>query len=223
MTRFDNKFDNKFGKDIALGRRQFLSTLGFLLGGLMLIFLLFFAIFAESLSDDIAPQADGIVPQADGIVVFTGTATTRIEAGLRLLQDGKGRRLLITGVYENQGFDTVMALLPLAQGAAPPAHVTCCIDLDYKATNTVENTRETALWADVHGFRSLIVVTSAHHMPRAFLELRRAMPTARLSAYPVVPPQVKLDYWFAYPGTMALLLGEYARYLWALTGLPGRS
>ena len=193
------------------------------MGGLTLLFLLFFAVFAESLSDDIAPQADGIVPQADGIVVFTGTATTRIEAGLSLLQDGKGRRLLITGVYENQGFDTVMALLPLDRGAAPPDHVTCCIDLDYKATNTVENTRETALWADVHGFRSLIVVTSAHHMPRAFLELRRAMPTARLSAYPVVPPQVKLDYWFAYPGTMALLLGEYARYLWALTGLPGTS
>jgi hypothetical protein len=32
-------------------------------------------------------------------------------------------------------------------------------------------------------------------------------------------PQVKLQYWFAYPGTMALLLGEYTRFLWALTGL----
>ena len=215
--------------------RQSLSALGVLTACLVFLFLLFFIIFAESLSDD-----GDAVPQADAIVVFTGTANTRIEAGLALLQAKKGQRLLITGLYENQNFDTVLALLPSNQktgqrasqkasqqtgrdAAMPPRHVSCCIDLDYKASNTVENTRETALWADVHGFRSLIVVTSAHHMPRAFLELRRAMPTARLSAYPVVPPQVKLDYWFAYPGTMALLLGEYARYLWALTGLPRSS
>jgi uncharacterized SAM-binding protein YcdF (DUF218 family) len=159
------------------------------------------------------------IPDADAIVVFTGTAVTRIEVGLDLLARQKGQRLLVTGLYANQSFDEIMALA--ANSKAMPSSISCCLDLDYKASNTVENTRETALWAEVHGFKSLIVVTSAQHMPRAFLELRRALPTMKLSAYPVVPPQVKLDYWFAYPGTMALLLGEYTRYLWALTGLPG--
>ena len=205
MTRFDDGQDQK--------RRQALAMAGSLLTGIVALFSLFFIIFAESLSDDISD-----VPQADGIVVFTGTATARIEAGLALLSNAKGKRLLITGLYENQDFDTVLAMAP--QNAKTEV-IQCCLDLDYKATNTVANTKETALWADVHDFRSLIVVTSSHHMPRAFLELRRTMPTARLSAYPVVPPQVKLDYWFAYPGTLSLLLGEYARYLWALTGLPG--
>ena len=204
MTRFDAP---------PARYRQTATMLATLTGGGVALFLIFFIVFAESLSDSVAP-----LPEADGIVVFTGTATTRIEAGLALLDAGKGQRLLITGLYENQDFDTVLAMAPQKPSQT---HITCCLDLDYKATNTVANTRETALWADVHDFRSLIVVTSAHHMPRAFLELRRAMPTARLSAYPVVPPQVKLDYWFAYPGTMTLLLGEYARYLWALTGLPG--
>ena len=202
---------SRFASPDRDARQQRLSALGWLLGGLLGLYLFFFILFVETLD---GPPKD--VPRADAVVVFTGTAMTRLEVGLELLQRDKGERLLITGLYEKQRFDEIIALAP----ADAQRRLRCCLDLDYKAANTVANARETALWAEVHGFQSLIVVTSAQHMPRAFLELRRAMPTARLSAYGVVPPQVKLDYWFAYPGTMALLLGEYTRYLWALTGLP---
>lgn len=202
---------SRFANPDRDARQQRLSALGWLLGGLLGLYLFFFILFVETLD---GPPKD--VPRADAVVVFTGTAMTRLEVGLELLQRDKGERLLITGLYEKQRFDEIIALAP----ADAQRRLRCCLDLDYKAANTVANARETALWAEVHGFQSLIVVTSAQHMPRAFLELRRAMPTARLSAYGVVPPQVKLDYWFAYPGTMALLLGEYTRYLWALTGLP---
>jgi len=202
---------SRFANPDRDARQQRLSALGWLLGGLLGLYLFFFILFVETLD---GPPKD--VPRADAVVVFTGTAMTRLEVGLELLQRDKGERLLITGLYEKQRFDEIIALAP----ADAQRRLRCCLDLDYKAANTVANARETALWAEVHGFQSLIVVTSAQHMPRAFLELRRAMPTARLSAYGVVPPQVKLDYWFAYPGTMALLLGEYTRYLWAQTGLP---
>lgn len=194
---------------------QKLGALGWLGGGLAALFIFFFVIFAESLA-----SPPDTVPKADAVVVLTGTAVTRIEVGLDLLHRKKGQRLLITGLYESQSFEEILALAP-PDNRPQTTPLSCCIDLDYKATNTVENARETALWAEVHGFKSLIVVTSAQHMPRAFLEMRRSLPTMKLSAYPVVPPQVKLDYWFAYPGTMALLLGEYTRYLWALSGLPG--
>ena len=43
----------------------------------------------------------------------------------------------------------------------------------------------------------------------------------RILSYPVLPPNVRLDHWYAYPGTMVLLLGEYMRYLYVLSGLPG--
>ncbi len=191
-------------------RTQRFITLAWLLSGVFILYIGSFILFTENLSDDA-----GFVPEADGIVVFTGGTTERIHAGLRLLADKKGKRLLVTGLYENQTFDSILAIARRSTD-----DIRCCLDLDYKAENTVANSRETALWADAHGFRSLIVVTSTQHMPRAFLELRRAMPTAHLSAYPIVPPQVKLEHWFAFPGTMALLLGEYTRYLWALTGLP---
>ena len=176
----------------------------------LVLFLVFFVVFANSLS-----QTPEDVPQADAIVIFTGTATARISAGIALLAREKGERLLVSGVYQNQGFDTIAALVPESK-----AMVQCCVDLDYVAGNTLTNAQQTALWAEVHGYQSLILVTSAHHVPRAFLELRRTMPTVRLSAWPVVPKNVHIDRWWAYSGTTSLLIGEYMRYLWALAGLP---
>ena len=205
----------RFAEDEHRSRRQMLTTLLGMLGGALVLFFLFFIIFAQSLKA--VPDS---VPEADAIVVFTGTSPVRIETGLKLLAEGKGRRLLVSGVYADQDFDMILAMARNQVGAADD-NLRCCIDLDYRATNTVGNTKETALWAEVHEFSSLIVVTSSHHMPRAFLELRRTMPTTSLSAYPVLPPNVRLDYWYAYPGTMALLLGEYMRYLYVLSGLPG--
>ena len=198
-------------------RRQLWSTARWILAGGGGLYIFSFILFAESLSNQ-HTQA----PQADAIVVLTGGTTARIETGLALLAAKQGQRLLITGVYEDLDFETVMTMAPKVTQRQSAA-LRCCLDLDYKAGNTVANARETRQWVDVHGFRSLIVVTSAQHMPRAFLELRNAMPKIRLSAYPVVVPQVKLKYWFAYPGTMALLLGEYTRFLWALTGLTSAS
>ena len=193
---------SRFSDSEGERRQRLWSTARWLLGGALGLYIFSFILFAESLSNQ-ATQA----PQADGIVVLTGGTPAK-----------QGQRLLITGVYKDLDFETVLAMTP-QQTPRQTETLRCCLDLDYKARNTVANARETRQWADVHGFRSLIVVTSAQHMPRAFLELRHAMPKIRLSAYPVVVPQVKLQYWFAYPGTMALLLGEYTRFLWALTGL----
>ena len=206
---------SRFGEDERNSRKQMLSTIGGMASGAFLLFLVFFIIFAQSLK-----ATPDNAPQADAIVVFTGTSPVRIETGLRLLAEGKGRRLLVSGLYQNQSFDTIFAMAQRMPDIEAE-RLRCCIDLDYRAANTVANTLETALWAEVHGFSSLIIVTSSQHMPRAFLELRRTMPTTSLSAYPVLPPNVRLDYWYAYPGTMALLMGEYMRYLYVLSGLPG--
>ena len=209
MSRFSPSPDNPQQMN---WRKLFFACLGILLG----LFLLFFIIFALTLPrlNNVPPL---VPPRADGIVVFTGTAPERIAVGLGLLGKGQGKRLLISGVYDDQDFASILAM------ASPQnARLKCCIDLDYEATNTLENTQQTAIWAQVHDYRSVIIVTSAHHMPRAFLEMRRTKPNLSLSAYPVVPENVRLDKWWLYPGTLRLLMGEYIRYLWALANLPHR-
>lgn len=142
---------------------------------------------------------------ADGIVVLTGGAE-RITGAVDLLSSGKARRLLISGVHPG----TSAAQLGRMVDAGPEL-MECCIDLDRRAANTIGNALETAKWAQRNGFLSLIVVTSAYHMPRSMLELAHAMPDIRLIPYPVTRAGLTLDAWPTDRRTVLLLLQEYVK------------
>jgi len=182
--------------------------------GLFAVYLFSFILFAEGRRAD----AEKLLrtPQADGIVVLTGSSRRRIEQGLMLMADKRGRRVLITGVNRNVNMDDILDISSVASDK-----IACCVDLDYRATNTVGNAAEAALWARIHGYRSLILVTSTHHVPRTLIEMQRTMPHIRLIMHPVNPPGIRLDAWWKYPGTLTLLLGEFTRYLFALFDLAG--
>ncbi len=146
---------------------------------------------------------------ADGIVVLTG-GTSRINDALELLSTGRGKRLLITGV--NPGTTT-----------GDIAHQTgnyqrllaCCVDLDYSALNTLGNAIQSRIWANSHNFRSLIVVTSAYHMPRALAELGHQLPDDTLIPYPVVSDRLRIEPWWSNSDTTKLVISEYLKYLFA--------
>jgi uncharacterized SAM-binding protein YcdF (DUF218 family) len=145
--------------------------------------------------------------KADGIVALTGGAS-RLSDAVDLLASGRGRRLLISGVSPTTNVGDLMRRVPDHE-----RWFDCCIDLDYSAVNTIGNAVETRRWARGHGFRSLIVVTSSYHMPRAMLELTHQLPDARLIAYPVVTPQRRAEGWWSHPASARLLVLEYLKYI----------
>ncbi|NVN88137.1 MAG: YdcF family protein [Rhodopseudomonas sp.] len=144
---------------------------------------------------------------ADGIVVLTG-GSSRVSDAIELLAGGFGKRLLISGVHRANGVSDISRSLPDSQG-----WLTCCVDLDRSAVNTRSNAAETRRWAHERGFKSLIVVTSNYHMPRAIVEMSHAMPEIELIPFAVVGDKWREDPWWTSGGTFRLLLSEYAKYI----------
>jgi len=147
-------------------------------------------------------------PVADAVVALTGASDLRLEAAVRLLERGKGRRLLISGVNKDASRADVMAVT----GAVKPIY-DCCVDLGYSAADTIGNADEIAEWARGKSYRRLIVVTSDYHMPRTLLLLREAMPEATLTPYPVVTGPVDVRHWWRRSGDARRLSMEYCKYL----------
>lgn len=147
-------------------------------------------------------------PVADAVVALTGASDLRLEAAVRLLERGKGRRLLISGVNKEASRADVLAVT----GAVKPIY-DCCVDLGYAAADTIGNAGEIAEWARGKGYNRLIVVTSDYHMPRTMLLLREAMPGATLTPYPVVTGPVDVRHWWRRSGDARRLSIEYCKYL----------
>src|ERR1700729_75397 len=144
---------------------------------------------------------------ADGIVVLTG-GSSRVSDAMELLADGYGRRLLISGVDPASGASDISRSLTDNQSL-----LSCCVDLDRSAVNTRSNAAETRRWAHERGFKSLIVVTSNYHMPRAIVELSHAMPDITLIPFAVVGDKWREEPWWSNGATVRLLLSEYVKYV----------
>src|ERR1700744_2010676 len=145
---------------------------------------------------------------ADGIVVLTG-GSSRVSDAVDLLADGYGKRLLISGVHPTNDAADISRSLPENQMAL----MTCCVDLDHSAVNTRSNAAGTRRWVHERGFKSLIVVTSNYHMPRAIVELSHAMPDIRLIPFVVVGDKWRDEPWWTSGAVFRLLLSEYVKYV----------
>ena len=153
----------------------------------------------------IANEESPLDRAADGIVALTGGAS-RITDAVELLASGRGRRLLITGVAPTTNTAELIRLAPDYE-----RWFSCCIDLDYTAINTVGNAAQTRRWARERGFRSLVVVTSDYHMPRAMLEIGHRLPDVALIPFPVVSGQSRGEPWWSNTGSAKILVFEYLK------------
>ena len=190
---------------------------------ILLLVLLLWSVGLVAFGDRVArstPAPDP--PQADGVVALTGASSMRIAAAVRLLELGKAKRLLISGVNRDV---RPAELRDVSRGAGRAYD--CCVDLGFAARDTQGNARETADWARNHGFKSLIVVTSDYHIPRSMLELGAAMPGVELHPYPVATDTLDARNWWRRGGEARRLVYEYSKYLVilmreAVRGVGGR-
>ncbi len=187
----------------GLLRRLGLWTVAFCVGAAVLAGVGFLWFIWRVPADEVALDRN-----ADGIVALTGGAS-RIADAIELLALGRGKRLLISGVNRATSSKEISRLNPEFE-----RWVRCCVDFD-RSLNTLGNAIETRRWAESRGFRSLIVVTSNYHMPRALAELSHQLPEVALVPFPVVTDRQRADPWWAGGATARLMLTEYAKYVFA--------
>jgi uncharacterized SAM-binding protein YcdF (DUF218 family) len=112
---------------------------------------------------------------ADAVVALTGGSSARLEEAMKLLERGRGRRLLISGVDP--------AATPRRHShrdAAPTtASSTAASTSARQAEDTIGNARETAEWARPTASRKLIIAPRTSTGPRS-LSNWAVMPEAEL-------------------------------------------
>ena len=149
--------------------------------------------------------------RADAIVVLTGGSGLRIAAGLDLLAESRGARMLISGANPDISPDEVVD-----RTGGNPALYDCCVDIGYQAGSTLGNALETAAWVEDHAYDSLLIVTSDYHMPRALLHLRANLADIELVPVPVTT-RIDPSRTFSDPASFRGTLVEWVK--WRVTGL----
>ena len=164
-----------------------------LLAFVAILYGLGFALFAVTLGT----PADADTPRVDAIIAITG-GKGRIEHGVKLLAEGRAKRLLIAGADPSvRKADLVHRL------DAPKKLFDCCIDLGSESVDTRSNAEEAKRWLDRRRFRSVRLVTSDWHMRRARYEFNRQLDCD----IDIVPDAVRTE------PNFTTLFAEYNKYL----------
>jgi uncharacterized SAM-binding protein YcdF (DUF218 family) len=134
--------------------------------------------------------------KTDAIVVLTG-GSGRIDRGLAVLRAGDAKRMLVSGVDPDVRPGEFAAQYKIDRRLFASS-----IDLGWQAVDTRSNADETRKWVARHKYKSVRLVTSDWHMPRARLELSHQLPGVE-----VIGDAVRSQ-----PG-FAMLFREYHKYL----------
>ncbi len=129
--------------------------------------------------------ADSALPRADAIVVLGGgnyswlhrpgirldqLESSRIAAGARAWRNERAPIVILSGGGRPGDTEADTMAVAIAKFGVPASAVL----LEEKSRNTADNARYTAVLAERHRIRGVLLVTSSLHMPRAMLQFRNA-------------------------------------------------
>lgn len=161
---------------------------------MVLLYALGFIFFAFTLGKPAPPSAS----PTDAAVVLTG-GSGRIEHAVDALRQGKAKRLLVAGADPSVTKADIARRLGKGSGKL----IDCCLDLGSESVDTRSNAEEAHRWLDLHGFRSLRLITSGWHMRRARYEFQRELG----GKYRLITDGVPTE------PSFLTLFGEYNKYL----------
>ncbi len=170
---------------------------------MIITYTLGFLFYIKKINDFSTPKT---IPDADGIAVWTGKGGGRLEAGANLLLQKKAERLLISGVNSEISLNKIKEIISI-----PEKMSDCCLDLDYNAKNTIGNAYETTAWAKALGYKHIILVTSAYHMPRAEIEIKATTSQIKITPFPVFIQTG--EKWYSNSYRFKRLVQEYSKLL----------
>jgi uncharacterized SAM-binding protein YcdF (DUF218 family) len=176
-------------------------------GFISTLWLLGLELFVAHIASLHEPASEPELEATDAIVTLTG-GSERVPAGVALLEAGKGKMLLISGVHPGLTLDRL-----LGPEAVPKELRGCCIILGHAAESTMGNAEETLRWMQNQNYHSLRLVTANYHMPRSLMIFHAAMPDIKIIPHPVMPDGLQLSGWWLHPHTTNLLVVEYNKYI----------
>jgi len=138
--------------------------------------------------------------QTDAIVVLAG-GRGRVEEGVKLYREGKGRQLFLIGV------DPLVKRGELYRGEGADG-----VFLENNSRNTLENAIYARDLITRHKVRTVTLITSRYHMKRATLIFRNALAKdIAIYPHPVDSRNLKEDWWI-HGGSFKLLFSEFYKY-----------
>jgi len=144
--------------------------------------------------------------RADAIVVLTGDGLTRVPTVVELFRQQAAPVILVAG-----GVDAPPFALPadrlrdelIRAGVHPDA-----VRVEPDSQHTAESAHAVCAIAKFHGWRRVLLVTSAYHMPRAMLSFVAALKALGLDEVVQIVPVAAVQPWCDATDRLGLLHGE---------------
>lgn len=148
--------------------------------------------------------------RADTIVVFSGDPR-RIRAATKLLKEGFGNNLLIVGQDNTEEISKIRL--------ENRSLFICCVTVDNKSRNTAEDAMLASNIIQQKGWKSVLLVTSFFHVPRAKEELSTILPETNIETYGINDEFYKIEDIIFDTKVCSAFLSQYILYV--ASTLPG--